>query len=168
MIDWLQYHCDPYLVIIVLTLVPALELRASIPYGILMAQKEWWAVFVLAVVTNILLGPVVYIMLDKFLHLLLRVKWIDRLWQRMVIKTQKKIHAKVEKYGVVGLGLFIGVPLPGSGVYSGAAGGYVLGFTHREFLRATVLGILIAGIVVLVVTLFCAEALSFLIKVPAA
>ena len=167
MIDWLQNHCDPYVVIIVLTLVPALELRASIPYGILMAKKEWWAVFMLAVATNILLGPVVYLVLDKFLHLLLRVKWIDRLWQRMVVKTQKKIHAKVARYGTLGLGLFIGVPLPGSGVYSGAAGGYVLGFTHREFLKATVLGVVIAGVAVLLVTLFCAEALSFLIKAPA-
>jgi len=168
MVEWLQEYCDPHLVIIVLTLVPALELRASIPYGILMAHKHWFGVFALAVITNILLGPVIYLVLEKFLHLLLRIKLMDRFWQRMVVKTQKKIHAKVEKYGVVGLGLFIGVPLPGSGVYSGAAGGYVLGFTHREFLKATVLGVLIAGVVVLIVTMFFAEALGFLIKTPAA
>ena len=50
----------PYLCIVLLTLVPALELRASIPYGILMAHENWLVVVALAVVSNILLGPVVF------------------------------------------------------------------------------------------------------------
>ena len=144
----------PYWAIVLLTLVPALELRAAIPYGVYaLGRGQWPVVFALAVVTNIALGPVVYILLDRFLHLVLKIKFCDRLWQRMVVKTQKKIHAKVQKYGVLVLGLFIGVPLPGSGVYSGAAGGYVLGFSHRDFFKATVLGVIIAGVAVLLVTL---------------
>ncbi len=163
MIEWFQQqHCNAYVVIILLTLLPALELRASIPFGILMAGKPWPAVFVLAVLTNIVLGPILYLLLDKTLHLVLRIRLCDRLWQRMIVKTQMKIHAKVERYGVIGLGLFIGVPLPGSGVYTGAAGGYLLGFSHREFFRATVLGVLIAGVVVLMVTLFAGESVQFL------
>ncbi|MFW6154554.1 MAG: COG2426 family protein [Planctomycetota bacterium] len=164
MSSWLQHHCDPYVVVILLTLLPALELRASIPFGILMAGKPWWSVFALAILTNIVLGPVIYLLLDKALHLVLRIRLFDRIWQRMIVRTQVKIHAKVERYGVLGLGLFIGVPLPGSGVYSGAAGGYLLGFSHREFFRATVLGVLIAGVAVLLATLFAHETLRFFLK----
>ena len=154
----------PYLCIVLLTLVPALELRASIPYGILVAEENWLVVVGLAIVTNILLGPVVFFVLDKFMHLLLRISLIDRLWKRMILKTQKKIHPLVEKYGVFGLSVFIGVPLPGSGVYSGAIGGYLLGFSKREFYIATIIGVLIAATAVTVVVMTGTSAHNLFIK----
>lgn len=157
-----EFFCDPYVLIALWTLIPALELRASIPFGILVAEKPWGAVVLVAIVANILLGPIVFFLLDKFMHLLLHVGWINRIWERMIVKTQKKIHPLVEKYGIWGLGLFIGIPLPGSGVYSGAIGGYLLGFTKKEFYIATVLGVLMAATLVTIITLFGAGAFEWL------
>ena len=154
----------PYLCIVLLTLVPALELRASIPYGILVADENWLVVAAVAIAANIVLGPVVFFVLDKFMHLLLRIPLVDKLWNRMILKTQRKIHPMVEKYGVLGLSAFIGVPLPGSGVYSGAIGGYLLGFTKREFYIATVIGVLIAATAVTAVVMTGAGTLDFFIK----
>jgi uncharacterized membrane protein len=131
--------------IVLLTFFPFLELRASIPYGIVMAKQPWYAVVIIAVVANIILGPILYFLLDKLLHLLIRIRVVNWFWNRTIIKTQKKIHPLVEKYGTLGLSIFIGIPLPGSGVYSGAFGGYLLGFTGKEFYLATVLGVLIAA-----------------------
>jgi len=154
----------PYLCIVLLTLVPALELRASIPYGILVADENWLVVAAVAIAANIVLGPVVFFVLDKFMHLLLRIPLVDKLWNRMILKTQRKIHPMVEKYGVLGLSAFIGVPLPGSGVYSGAIGGYLLGFTKREFYIATVIGVLIAATAVTAVVMTGAGTLDLFIK----
>ena len=142
----------PYVCIVLLTFVPALELRASIPYGILKANEPWFLVVAVAVVANIVLGPIIFFLLDKFMHLLLRIPLVDRMWNRMIRKTQKKIHPLVEKYGILGLSVFIGIPLPGSGVYSGAVGGYLLGFTKKEFYLSTVIGVLIAATAVTAVT----------------
>jgi uncharacterized membrane protein len=165
LIDWLtETFSNPYVLIVIFTLVPALELRWSIPYGILVAGIDWWWVVPLAIVTNIVLGPIVYVFLDKFLHIMLRIGWFNRLWERFVLPKQKKIHAKVEKYGVWGLSLFIGVPLPGSGVYSGGIGGYLLGFSFREFFVSTVLGVLIAGAAVTAVVLSGSQLFDFMIK----
>ena len=165
MLEWLaDVFSDPYVLIILLTFAPFLELRASIPYGILVAKLPAPTVVALAVLVNILLGPIVFFMLDKFLHLLLRVRWANRIWERMIVRTQKKIHPYVEKYGTLGLGLFIGVPLPGSGVYSGAIGAYLLGFTRREFYVATVVGVLIAAAAVTVIVLTGATTFDFFIK----
>ncbi len=136
---------NPYVIIALLTLIPLLELRFSIPYGILVFKMHWLPVVATAVIANILLAPIVFFLLDKFLHLVLRIGWINAFWERVIVKTQRKIHPKVERYGVLGLGLFIGVPLPGSGVYSGAAGGYLLGFTKLEFYIAAVVGVLLAA-----------------------
>ena len=153
-----------YVLIVLLTLAPFLELRASIPYGVLVAKEHWLVVAAIAIVVNILLGPIIYFLLDKLLHAALRIGVFKRFWDRMIAKTQKKIHPLVEKYGILGLGLFIGVPLPGSGVYSGAFGGYVLGFTKREFYIATVVGVLIAAAAVTAVVLSGSGLMSIFTK----
>jgi len=155
---------DPILVLIILTLVPALELRASIPYGILATNLSWPLVFLICVATNIILGPILYFFLEKIILLFTKISFIKRCYDTYVIKTQYKIKPIVEKYGWLGVALFIGVPLPGSGVYSGALAAYLLGLKKRKFFLATVLGVLIAGVIVTIIALSGASALDFLIK----
>ena len=103
-------------------------------------------------------------LLDKLLHVFLHIRLFKKFWDRTIVRTQKKIHPMVEKYGILGLGLFIGVPLPGSGVYSGAFGGYILGFTRKEFYVATVVGVLIAAVVVTAVVLTGANTFDIFVK----
>jgi len=98
------------------------------------------------------------------MHLFLKIKFIDRIYQKIVTRTQKRVHPYVEKYGLIGLGCFIGVPLPGSGVYSGALGAYLLGYKFKDYLRAAVVGVLIAGIVVTLVSVSGNSAFDFMIK----
>lgn len=135
-------------IIIVLTFVPFLELRASIPYGILVLGVNWFLVFIVAVIANAVLGPVVYLFLDTIIHYFCKFKLIDKLWNKYVEKTQHRIQRYVDKYGEFGVALFIGVPLPGSGSYSGAIGSYVLGLDFKKFVVANLIGVLIAGILV--------------------
>ena len=155
---------NPIIYLIILTLLPFLELRASIPYGIFSTNLHWGVVFLVCILVNIALAPLLYIFLNKFIHLFLRVKIIDKCYQKTIIKTQHKVHRYVEKYGVFGLALFIGVPLPGSGVYSGALGAYLLGFKFKDFFKAAVIGVLIAGIIVLLISTIGNGALGFLLK----
>ena len=121
-------------------------------------------VFVVCVVTNIILGPLIYFFLDKIVHVFLRIKTLKKLYNRILLRTQKRIHPYVEKYGLLGVAIFIGIPLPGSGSYSGALGSYVLGLGYKRFFWANVLGVLIAGVIVTLVVLSGAGAWSFLIK----
>tara|TARA_Y100000310_G_scaffold335009_1_gene416043 strand:- start:215 stop:691 length:477 start_codon:yes stop_codon:yes gene_type:complete len=150
--------------LIVLTLTPFFELRASIPYGIFTTDLSITLVFLICVVTNIVLAPIIYWLLNDVIHVFLKVKWIDKLYQRNVIRTQKKVHKYVEKYGVLGLAIFIGIPLPGSGVYSGALAAYILGFKFKEFFKAAVIGVLIAGVIVLLVSTLGDGTLNFFLK----
>jgi len=87
------------LILILITLIPTLELRASIPYGILRADMNWWAVVLVCLVTNIVLGPLVYLFLDKAMGLLLRFEWVDRIYGRTVARTQRRIRESVDRYG---------------------------------------------------------------------
>ena len=154
----------PEIQIIALTFFPFLELRASIPYGILFLKMHWLPVFVIAVIANIILGPVIYFFLDKVIHIFLRIKFIDRIYQKYVERTQKKIHKYVEKYGEAAVAIFIGIPLPGSGSYSGALAAYLIGLGYKKFIIANIIGVLIAGIIVTLIVLTGTTAFDFFIN----
>jgi len=152
------------LMLIILTLMPFLELRASIPYGIFSTNLHWGWVFIICVFVNIILAPVVYYLFLELIQVFRKIKIIDYCYCKTIIRTQKKVHKYVEKYGVLGLAIFIGVPLPGSGVYSGALAADLLGFKFKDFFKAAVIGVVIAGLVVLLVSLLGNGAFEFMIK----
>ena len=141
-------------ILILLTLAPFLELRASIPYGIFQTDLNLFWVVIIATLTNIALAPILYLFLNYVVHLFLKVKKIDKIWKKVIGRTQRKIHPYVEKYGIIGLALFIGIPLPGSGVYSGAIGAYILGYEFKEFFTAAVIGVIIAAMGVTLISIF--------------
>lgn len=152
------------LALVVLTFVPALELRASIPMGLIDGQLEPALVVGVCMLANFALAPLVWVFLDKGIHLFLRVGWIDALYQKVVLRARANVSSYVERWGTLGLALFIGVPLPGSGVYSGALGAYLLGFGFFQYLVAAALGVLIAGTLVTVAVLSGSSALAIFVK----
>jgi len=152
------------LLIIAITFLPFLELRASIPYGILILKMHWFPVFIIAIITNMILGPLIYFFLDRMLFIFLKIKFIDTIYQKYVEKTQEKIHKYVEKYGETAVAIFIGIPLPGSGSYSGALAAHLIGLGYKKFIIANIIGVLIAGIIVTAVVLTGTSVFEFFIK----
>ena len=148
-----------------ITLLPGLELRASIPAGIFTTNLHWSTVFLAAVISNILLGAVVYAVLEKLLIFFQDYRWFKKPYNWYHKRVHNKIHKNVEKYGELGLALFIGVPLPGSGVYSGSLAAHLLGMNFKKFFLANIIGVLMAGIVVTLICLFGDGAWNFFIKV---
>ena len=139
-----------------ITFIPMLELRASIPYGIIGLEGSiaWPIVVLICIATNIALGWIVFWIMAPIFTLMRRWRWFNRRIWPILEKTQNRIHPYVEKYGELGVALFIGIPLPGSGVYTGAFGAYLLGLSKRKFVFANVIGVLIAGTAVTILSLF--------------
>lgn len=154
--------------LIAITLIPALELRASIPIGIFGIPEtifgidliklgapinafgpdgamSWPVVVLVCVITNIVLGWTVFEILGPAFTFIRKWPWFDRTIWPILERTRHKIHPWVEKYGEMGVALFIGIPLPGSGVYTGAFGAYLLGLDRKKFSFANIIGVLIAG-----------------------
>ncbi len=133
--------------LVAVTLIPALELRASIPVGIFgMKQDVTWPVVVLiCIIANIILGWIVFLVMGPVFTFIRRWGWFERRIWPILERTQHKIHPYVEKYGEIGVAVFIGIPLPGSGVYTGAFGSYLLGLDRRKFAIANIIGVLIAA-----------------------
>jgi len=147
-----------------ITFLPFLELRASIPYGILKANLPWIQVFVICVITNIILGAILYLLIDKIIKIATKIKAIDDIYQKYIEKMQKNVDKYVDKYGELAVAVFIGIPLPGSGVYSGAIASYLLGLKYKKFMIANIIGVLIAGTIVTVVSLTGAGIFNLFVK----
>ncbi len=146
----------PIFLMILITFLPGLELRASIPYGFFGRNGNPVAsiltVFLVCAAANMVLGWIVFSLMGPVFSLLRRWPWFDRRIWPMLDRTQHKLKPYVDRYGEMGVALFIGVPLPGSGVYTGAFGSYLLGLGRRKFAIANVVGVMIAGVAV---TAFC-------------
>ncbi len=145
-----------------LTCIPALELRASIPAGFFALEKmfgvaiDWWWVALICTVANIALGVAVFEILLPCLNLMRRWAWFDATIWPHVEHRRELLRPTIEKYGEWGLAIFIGVPLPGTGAVTGAVGAFLLGFDRRRFYLANAIGVLLAAI--------CVTALCVLIQ----
>jgi len=132
-----------------ITMVPWIELRASIPAGLAMGL-DVVQLFIFVIIVNTLLALPLYIGLSLT---------YERFFKRFVFIRNiiERTHAKgkpyVEKYGLLGISLFIGIPLPGTGVWSGTLVAWMLGMKKRQALLAAFFGNLIAGIIVTIVSL---------------
>ena len=84
-------------------------------------------------------------LLDMLLICLRRWRWFDAHVWPWLERRQDKLRPYVEKYGEWGVALFIGVPLTGTGVFTGAFGSYLLRLDPRKFAVANVAGVLLAG-----------------------
>ena len=140
------------LAIICITLIPTLELRASIPIGIGMGVP-WILVFIFAVLTNAILGTIIYKLITRFIHLLEENKKFEKFYSKMIERTQRKIHKYVEKYGEWAVAAFIAIPIPGSGSYSGALAAYLIGLSYKKFVISNIIGVIVAAIIVTLISL---------------
>jgi uncharacterized membrane protein len=86
------------------------------------------------------------------------------LFDRIVERSRRKVHAKVEKYGYAGLILFVAIPLPITGAYTGTLGAWILGMDRRKTVLAVFGGVIIAGIIVATVSILGIKALHFFLK----
>lgn len=146
------------ILLFLITLIPGLELRASIPMGIfggkwIDSPMPWPMVVLVCTISNILIGWGVYFLLEPIVRLFRRIPCCDRLLQKYLDRAQNKLKPSVEKYGFLGLALFIGIPLPLTGAYTGAAGAYTLGMGKKKFMLANVVGVCIASVCVTVICL---------------
>ena len=136
---------------VLMCIAPIAELRGSIPYGILVAKLPWLIVFSVCSVANFLVAPLVYLFLDKIVHLFLVFGWFERFYNHYITSAQRRAEPYLKKYGAYGLILFIGVPVPGSGVWTGTVIAYILGMKKKTLFLSAFAGSLLAGAIVTLV-----------------
>lgn len=147
-----------------ITMLPFLELRASIPYAIFGLGMHWLSAALICIAANALLGIVVFVLINKIVGVLLKVDALNRFYNKKIERTQEKIKGYVDRYGLLGVSLFVGIPLPGTGSWTGALGSWLLGMKLRKFAIANLIGVAIAGAIVTAVCVAGGNAFNIFIK----
>ncbi len=135
--------------VLLFSISPISELRGGIPYGI-HSELGVLLTFSIAVIANILVFfPVFFALCLFYDKLLYRIPLFDKYLDNL----RKRGKPKVDKYGFWGLFLFVAIPLPITGAYTGTILAWLLGIDWRKAFPAVGLGVIVAGVVVLLITL---------------
>lgn len=145
---------------VILAMLPISELRGGLPLAVIYAtqhQIPLYLIFPLIVLANILAMFIVFYFLDNIhKYLLLNIKCYERFFKSYISKLQKKTDKLEKKYSAMGflaLTLFVAIPLPGTGAWTGSILSWLLDLDRKKSLLSIALGVLIAGILVLFGTL---------------
>ena len=133
------------------SMIPIIELRGGLPFGVALGLPYYLA-FPAAVIGNIIPAPFIIVYIRR-IFIMMR-KYFPRL-NGLVDKLEAKAHLKGEKmrkYETIGLWLFVGIPLPGTGAWTGSLAAAFLDMRLKKAMPAVVLGVLTAGCIMLGLT----------------
>lgn len=132
-------------IIFIISLMPILELRGGLLAATLL-DVEFVRAAVICIIGNILPIPIVLLFLRFVLDLF--EKW--SVTKKIVTWLEKKVEEKreqIDKYGYLGLIIFVGIPLPGTGAWTGSLIAIMLGMNRKKSFVCILLGILLAAII---------------------
>ena len=137
-----------YITIFIISLMPILELRGGLIAAKLLGLPATTS-FIICFIGNILPIPLILWLIDPIFNFLRRWKFFDK----FITWCEKKAHSKkeqIERLKYIGLFLFVGIPLPGTGAWTGCLIASLLGMDKKKSLIAAICGVVLAGIIMLI------------------
>ena len=139
---------------VLVSMIPIVELRGAIPFGVATLGLPYGAAFVAAIIGNMIPVPFIVVYIRRiFLWMRRHLPRLNSLVDRM----EKKAHLKgqkVTRYKYLGLMIFVAIPLPGTGAWTGALAAAFLDMPLRKALPSIFAGVLLAGCIMSLLTAF--------------
>jgi len=149
--------------------MPISELRGAIPFAIAKGIPWYWA-YLFSVSMNALVAPACWVFLAT-LHKLLYgtrpekgILLYKNFFDHTVERARAKLSTGVEKWGWLGIAVFVAIPLPLTGAWTGTLGAWILGVPKWRTMLAVLLGVCVAGAVVSAVVVLGIQALNLFVK----
>ena len=151
--QFLSLELSNVLWVLAIAASPISELRGAIPVAIASFHFPVYYAFLVAVIGNLLPVPFILLLLDRAARLLSRVQFFERFFNWLFERTRRR-GKMIERYERIGLVLFVAIPLPVTGAWTGSLAAVLFGLKFRHALLSIFIGILIAGTIVTCVTHF--------------
>ena len=143
-----------YLIVFLISMVPLIELRGSIPIGLSSLWGDPISVlplYIICILGNMLPVPFIYLFARKVLEWGSDKKVIGKFFKWCLEKGEKSGKKLQEKAGKTGLFfallIFVGIPLPGTGAWTGTLAASILDMDFKRSILAVMLGVILAGII---------------------
>ena len=134
------------------SMIPIIELRGAIPMGAIFGMP-WWQSYVLSVVGNMLPVPIILLFVKAVLNFMAKsnVKLFNNVADFLFKRVDKR-RGKIEKYSFWGVCLFVAVPLPVTGAWTGSLVAAMIDMKFWKALLSCLLGVMIAGVVMTLIS----------------
>lgn len=147
-VNWLEAKgLSPRLIVLIISMLPLIELRGSIPVAIIVFKMHWFEAAALSIVGNMVPIPILLLLIEWFFGLISKVSIGARFTNWIFARTRRKGKA-IEKYEAIGLTSFVGIPLPGTGGWTGALAARIFGISFWKSMLYIVLGVILASAIV--------------------
>lgn len=143
-----------YLIVFFISMIPLIELRGALPYAVLFGLPKVPS-YIIAVIGNMLPVPFIYLFARKVLEWGKDKPLIGKFFTFCLQKGEKggkRLQAKAGRGLFVALLLFVGIPLPGTGAWTGTLAASILDMDFKQSSIAVMLGVVLAGVIMLVVS----------------
>lgn len=149
--------------VMICSMIPIIELRGAIPLGMGLGLK-WWQSYIYAVIGNMIPIPFILLFINKFIAWMTRskVKFFNKIGTWLTNKAEKN-RDKIEKYSFWGVCLFVALPLPVTGAWTGSLVAATIGMKRWKALFSCLLGVMIAGVIVTLIAYGALAAFTWLI-----
>ncbi len=137
----------PYWSVFICSMIPIIELRGAIPIGAIVGMNPLIC-FLISILGNMVPVPFVLLFIKKILELCRnsKVKFLNKFASFLYRKVDKN-REKVNKYGYVGVGLLVAIPLPGTGAWTGSLVSAVIDLPFWKSMLAIFVGVCVAGVI---------------------
>jgi uncharacterized membrane protein len=142
----------PQVLVFIVSALPIVELRGAIPLAINVFNLPWYEAMGLSVVGNMLPVPFLLLFFESLLKLINRTEG-GRKFSGWLLKMTGERAKKVERYERIGLMLFVAIPLPWTGAWTGSIIAFLLGIKFSRALLSIACGVVIAGAIVVCLSL---------------
>ena len=144
-------------------MVPLIELRGAIPYGLALGLDPFFT-YALSIIGNCLPVPFILFFIKKILGWMqgCSLPFFRRVATFVIEKGRRGFH-KVQRYAILGLFLFVAIPLPGTGAWTGSLIAALLDMKKRHAFPSIFLGVLTAGVIMSLITGGVLAGLSWLL-----
>lgn len=140
------------LIVFFISILPILELRGGLIAASLLNLNPLTG-YIISIIGNTLPVPFILLFINKILDCMgkSKIKWMNKL-SKWLDKKARKHKDSIEKYGYLGLTLFVGIPLPGTGAWTGCLAASVLNMDKKKSFISIMLGIIMASIIMMLIS----------------
>lgn len=153
-----QYGIPSVLIVFIISLLPILELRGGLIAAAIL-NIEWYIALPVCFLGTILPVPFILLFIRKIFSLLKKIKFMKRTVERIELRTARK-SASMNKASLWGVFIFVAVPLPGTGAWTGSLIADILDLRIKKSFPVIALGSLTAGIIMTLLSYFGVNILS--------
>ena len=146
--DLVAKGISPELAVFLTSMLPIVELRGALPLAINLFHIPWLKAFLISFLGNLIPVPFILWLLKPIVKMLSKFRPLGKFFDWLFKRTRQKSVNLIEKYEEIGLMIFVAIPLPMTGAWTGALIAFLFGLEFKKSLLVIAAGVFIAGVIV--------------------